>query len=490
MKTLLTTVVVLFLLLASSPLSAQEVTRIPIVFWPLEQEERSVTRRTLLRPMTRTRFIIALTACLLCAGCASFVVELEGPPSVSESRPPRACEGDEPVLLGLAFSGGGSRAAMFAAGGLEALAVTAAEDRDCSLLERASYVSTVSGGSIAAAYFAAHKPDGSVPTLSDNGKLHADYRRFFDDLRASMRMNLAKKTEWQQAKQFRWLNPSKRAKSLGEILDREFLDGMTMESVGDREQRGDLPTMLINSTWYHSGRRFVISSLPATAFDYPYGDDRLEATTAEDLGVDLDRMRLSTAVAASASLPWLIGPVTFVVRDADGEPSYWHAGDGGLTDNQGIESLMEAIFSGLDHGDGPARRAVIVAFDGSQPFEVAEEQLLSKRNKQFVNPTHVLTIMEERARAHHELSLADRYSDRLDVVFLRHHEAKLAVADLPPSCRDDKFALGDPAQIREYLMRIPTRLKLRSECDGDLMHLAALRLVEEHRPRIVELLGR
>lgn len=62
---------------------------------------------------------------------------------------------EEPdTLVGLAISGGGSRAATFAAGALEALAEVRVKDgsREISVLEKVNYISSVSGGSLAAAY--------------------------------------------------------------------------------------------------------------------------------------------------------------------------------------------------------------------------------------------------------------------------------------------------------------------------------------------------
>jgi len=60
---------------------------------------------------------------------------------------------DRDVLLGVALSGGGSRAALFGAAGLEALAGLRTAD-GASVIDRITHVSSVSGGSIAATYYA------------------------------------------------------------------------------------------------------------------------------------------------------------------------------------------------------------------------------------------------------------------------------------------------------------------------------------------------
>src|SRR5215831_20207315 len=72
------------------------------------------------------------------------------------------------LLLGVALSGGGSRAALFGAAGLEALARVRTPD-GASLIEKISHVSSVSGGSIAATYYALKKPGRDVRVLEADG---------------------------------------------------------------------------------------------------------------------------------------------------------------------------------------------------------------------------------------------------------------------------------------------------------------------------------
>jgi len=74
------------------------------------------------------------------------------------SRTPAPVESDD-VLVGLAFSGGGTRAAAFAHGVLEEVDQTTIRSRrgTHSLIESVDFVSGVSGGSVTAAYFALKK---------------------------------------------------------------------------------------------------------------------------------------------------------------------------------------------------------------------------------------------------------------------------------------------------------------------------------------------
>src|SRR5689334_9854833 len=109
---------------------------------------------------------------LLCAvslvGCASsqaYVVKRMDTATPCHKQVP-----DRDLLVGVALSGGGSRAALFGEAGLEALATVRAPDGH-SLIEKISHMSSVSGGSIAAAYYTLRKPGHDVPVLDAGGRL-------------------------------------------------------------------------------------------------------------------------------------------------------------------------------------------------------------------------------------------------------------------------------------------------------------------------------
>jgi patatin-like phospholipase/acyl hydrolase len=86
------------------------------------------------------------------------------------------------VLLGVALSGGGGRAALFGAAGLEALARIQMPS-GASLIDQISHLSSVSGGSIAAAYYALKKPGREVKVLTADVTLSEAYRAFFERYR-------------------------------------------------------------------------------------------------------------------------------------------------------------------------------------------------------------------------------------------------------------------------------------------------------------------
>ena len=112
---------------------------------------------------------------------------------------------DRDALIGLAVSGGGSRAALFAAGAFEALSkIRMAPDRR-SLLEQVSYISSVSGGSMASSYFVARKPGKSVPVLTPEGALTPEYGEFFTRFKEDMKFDLEGMILRRQLLRLRWI---------------------------------------------------------------------------------------------------------------------------------------------------------------------------------------------------------------------------------------------------------------------------------------------
>src|SRR5438874_899477 len=166
-------------------------------------------------------YLFLLGSVLSAAGCGAHVQQL---PAASDtpafpSLPPR-----EDTIIGIAFSGGGSRAAYFSAAGLEAFAHLRMSPQSPSLLERVAYISSVSGGSVASAYFVMEKPGKNQSgkkesVLSLDGTLTEGYRTFFDAYLKTMASDIQDAVVWRQFYKIRWLDSNQRATSLAEVLD-------------------------------------------------------------------------------------------------------------------------------------------------------------------------------------------------------------------------------------------------------------------------------
>ena len=460
---------------------------------------------------------VALLAVALLTGCASSRAYIVKPAdTVVSCQTPVSEHG---TLLGVALSGGGSRAALYGASGLEALARVRTAD-GASLIEKVSHVSSVSGGSIAAAYYTLKKPGREVKVLGPDGNLSPAYERFFEQYRGAVTQNFEGALIRHQLLSFRWLNPALAARSLAEILRKHLYGDATFADVSARERAGDSPGLIINSTLYNNGRRLALTTLPADAFDYEFFaqlDRRMEARGQEkeetpfirerwarmrpltpiDIHMDLCEGKVAAAVTASASFPPLVGPITMQVR---GERTYWHAGDGGLYENQGIESILFLYLRQLQVRQ--ARRALVIAFDSSYPFSVGERKL-GLRALPFTLLTfdfsRIPSIMEERATTYQALffrtlQLEGVFPDSktIAVLLLRHTDAKWAadMSDLPPACKAEAKPLASPQAVTERIAEIPTALKLPSQCDRQLLSTAAAKLVAEHRDEILRFIDR
>ena len=102
-------------------------------------------------------------ACALVAGCASGNFNKPGnqqthsAPRLADFGPQKASDFGE-TIIGLSFSDGGTRAAAFAYGTIKELAAHEARSGGIGkpLIDDVAFVSGVSGGSVAAVYFALH----------------------------------------------------------------------------------------------------------------------------------------------------------------------------------------------------------------------------------------------------------------------------------------------------------------------------------------------
>jgi len=467
--------------------------------------------------MTGMRITSWLACVVLLAGCAS--AHYYKLPHADVIGPCQASVTERDLMIGVALSGGGSRAALFAEAGLEALAQIRVAD-GASLIDRIDHISSVSGGSLSASYYILKKPGRGVAVLNPDGTMSPAYRTFFDQYRADLSQDFETSLIWRQLLSFRWINSALAAKTLAEILRAQLYGDARIQDLSAREKAGDTPGIIINTTLYNNGRRLALTSLPKEEFDYDFFKD-LEATlqkrgqTVEMTPFIRERWRLlrpmtpieihmdpcpttvAAAATASASFAPLIGPTTIRMGDKE---AYWHVGDGGLYENSGIESLLFLYLKQLQAKR--TKRAIIIALDSSYPFSVDEARLL-KRSLPFsllnFDFSRIPGIMEERAITYQALffrtlQLEGVFPDikTLTVIALRHTEAKWAadLSDLPPACKAELQPMKTTEDVANRIAAIPTRLGLTSECDRELIYTAANKLVTEYKDAILDFIDR
>lgn len=214
----------------------------------------------------RTAWVVVGMLLLMLSGCVTspvYTLSSPKPDQISCNHPMNPKD----TLIGIAISGGGSRAALFGAAGLEALAKLQVGPAH-SLLEDVSMISSVSGGSMATSYFASTKPRKTVPMLTASGELSTEYQTFFAQYKQTVNQDYEGPLFWRNMRNLRWLNPAWTAVSLTEHLNAKFLNELTFKDVRERELSGEIPRLLINTTLYNDGRRLVFTTLPHEQTQY------------------------------------------------------------------------------------------------------------------------------------------------------------------------------------------------------------------------------
>ncbi len=485
----------------------------PLLVFALKRVATRIAARRPLGP----RVVLSLACALVLTSCATPQVTRLEKATADPGCVTPASQRD--AVVGVAFSGGGSRAAIFGAAGLEALGRLRAPQGG-SVLEQVSYLSSVSGGGLAASYYALNKPVRETPVLGPDGTMTQAYQSFFADFNAKLAQNFQSALIRRQLGQFRFIfNSALAAQSLEEILEERLVGPATLGDLGVRERRGDSPRVIFNATLYNNGRRLMFTTLPPDAAQYDFVADLQRSLTKRgitrpvpeivkkrwwpllpvsplELEIDPCFVPVSMAVTASAAFPPLVGPITFTVGD---ELDYWHAGDGGLYENLGLETLMFLFLKQLQ--DHQARRALILSFNSSYPFSVGF-RVLGRRSEPWTifnyDFTRIPSVMEERATSYwslfyRSLQLEDVFPDNttLRVIFLNHDHAKWEddLSDLPDACRNEKPPLTSPEEVQERIAEIATKFEMESECDRQLLHTAAAKVVAQNGQAIRDFLA-
>jgi NTE family protein len=283
-------------------------------------------------------------------GCASLARYPDNPPlerfDSERSITHMESQGSGDILLILTFSGGGSRAAALAYGVLEALADTplAAARGTQSMLQEVDMISSVSGGSITAAYYGLY-----------GDRLFEDFRNRF--LERDVNSELTN----------RMLTPgtlsrlSSETFGSGDVLDEYFREQLFGTAALRELVDANGPFVQINATDLFKGGQFGF--------------------TPEQFALicsDIDRFPVSRAVAASSAVPLVFAPITLTNRaggcdyrtppwlqqglrergsndrryrmasylnaylEQQAHP-YIHLVDGGLSDNLGLRAVMDHI---------------------------------------------------------------------------------------------------------------------------------------------------
>ena len=255
---------------------------------------------------------------------------------------------DRPFLL-LAFSGGGTRAAAFSFGLMEELRQVVYVAKDGSkrkLLDDVEIISSVSGGSFTAAYYAL------FPTEQFFNKFPE--RFLYVDVESALK--------WRLFNPYNWVRLASKDFSRIDLADEYYNDKIFEgKSFGDllSKPRGSVPFLVLNATDISITHRFEFTQ---DQFDL--------------LCSDLDGVKVSRAVAASSNFPVAFAPLTLTNYEGncgalpdwikyaldrkknpkrryaeataaqsyrDPDRRYIHLLDGGSSDNLGLRGPFQAM---------------------------------------------------------------------------------------------------------------------------------------------------
>lgn len=235
------------------------------------------------------------------------------------------------MSLGLALSGGGSRAAGFHAGVVAELSALKAAGSEKSLLDSVKVVSAVSGGSLfAAAWMAARHRQVELPDFLSS--LQKELANGF--ILRSIRPRL-----------FKALLPGvTRADVLAETFNKVFFQGMTLGQLPDE------PRLCINASLLNNGQlgKFSKGTFQCAGLVAP------DEQSKYSMPIPMEKFPLSRAATASAAFPGLLPPL-YLPRGEGGIPTGWGKTaelreakrfalvDGGVLDNLGVQSLLSTM---------------------------------------------------------------------------------------------------------------------------------------------------
>lgn len=218
------------------------------------------------------------------AACATRPVNppiTQAEPAKGYSFSARAGDRQSPDLVVLAFSGGGTRAAAFSFGTLEALRATprpgAPGPKGATLLDAVSVITGVSGGSFTALAYGLY-----------GERLFETYEQRFlkRDVEGELLLRVFQPAYWGPLSSTAW----GRSELAADYYDEILFEGATF---GDLVKRPG-PMVVAAATEITTGERFYFTQ---TLFDV--------------LCSNLSAVRLSRAAASSSAVPVLFSPVTF-----------------------------------------------------------------------------------------------------------------------------------------------------------------------------------
>ena len=374
---------------------------------------------------------IILTLVLL--GVGGCVTTLPQPATLSVSSPTHANQTlDQETrrdgrFIGLALSGGGSRAAVFGGAMLREL-------HRLGLLQQVDMLSAVSGGALPAAYYAL---DGYRDVDFSNGFLERMGHDFQSDMRGRFLSPGNLLTYW--------FTDATKSDTVVQVLDEQLFHNATFADLNPSR-----PKLLLNATNALTGDPFVISDEGFAHLSSP-----------------LSSFSISRAVYMSAAYPGVFDPVTLLSSEPALHPAVL-AYDGGPADNLGIKTLVNLL------GKADQRAALSAQFpEGCLIIAVDATPRISSEKDQPLSASTVL-LKSHRREVLERVGIVEEQQDRAMFSTFTVNGSQsicmfwhLALRQLPED---------DPLGAK--VTRIKTNLGLE-QADQDALIRAARQLIEQ-----------
>lgn len=306
--------------------------------------------------MLRSNFLALALACTLLAGCTAHF-PLNQPyspnqvysPSIAPAARAQSETGvtrSDTLLVGLAFSGGGTRAAAFSYGVLEAMADVELhwDGHERRLVDEIDVISSVSGGSFTAAYYGLF-----------GDRIFADYadKFLYRDVQGHLVSSLFNPVSWFDLGS----STFDRSDLAAEYYDEILFEGKTFSDIQARNG----PRLNINATEIALGSQFTFDPAQFALICSDWGNFPVSrAVTASSAVPILFSTVILRNYAGSCAFevpPWAKGALKdgdttsrtrhlvkqmMKYRDSK-ELNYIHLFDGGLTDNLGVRPFLNRM---------------------------------------------------------------------------------------------------------------------------------------------------
>ena len=428
-----------------------------------------------------------LAVLLLVSGCAHYPQNaplVSNDPSTGYRFRHSASPTNSPeLLLMLAFSGGGTRAAALSYGVLEELARTpvGAPEKPHRLLDEVDMISSVSGGSFTAAYYALW-----------GDRIFSDFEPQFLKKHVQTGLLLRVLAPWNQV---RLASPAfSRSDLAAEYYDHLLFKGATF---ADLMAQDGHPFLTVNGTDIASGARFEFTQ---DEFDL--------------IQSDLSQFSIARAVAASSAFPVYFTPVIlknysaeraaaepewiqsilddpaastcvrYVASQAhsylDGHRRFIHLLDGGLSDNLGLRSALDRAIAREQCTQLPSvpqsipRRVALIVVDAHTDKEYGWD---SKDHSLGLGA--LLGSVGQVAMSHYSFETIELFRE----VMARLSRERIGSGDSPPLPITTYLIelhfnhLPDESE-RRFFNSVPTSLQLPSKTVDRLRQLAARQLAD------------